>query len=314
MQALKKRLSEFLFPTESDAWLSILRIGLGFQITLYALSLRNDWNYLFAGAGGGLVNRDLAEALLSIESRFAPRLGWLVAVGAQVGLREETVLSILWICLLVAGCGLMAGIFSRTCAILAWFLHLCAAKSGGFTSYGVDNFMTIGLFYLMLSPLPDRYSLDWQFLKSQPEDSPFLGFWRRVLQLHLCATYFFSGLTKCLGSGWWDGSNIWRSLIRPPFNVIDPEMLVRWNYLFPVAGVLICLLEIGYPFFIWSDKTRKIWLICICVMHVSIGLTMGMYLFALIMIILNVAAFGPGLLFCKTELTRFQRTQPAIID
>src|SRR5207244_8736960 len=146
MQALKKRLSEFLFPTESDAWLSILRIGLGFQITLYALSLRNDWNYLFAGAGGGLVNRDLAEALLSIESRFAPRLGWLVAVGAQVGLREETALSVLWICLLVAGCGLMAGIFSRTCAILAWLLLLCAVQGTGVTSYGVADFMAMGFF------------------------------------------------------------------------------------------------------------------------------------------------------------------------
>jgi hypothetical protein len=30
-------------------------------------------------------------------------------------------------------------------------------------------------------------------------------------------------------------------------------------------------------------------------MHVAIGLTMGMYLFAFIMIVLNVAAFGPGL-------------------
>jgi hypothetical protein len=303
MRALKERVFEFLFPTESDAWLSILRVGLGFQITLYSLSLRNDWNYLFAGADSGLVNRDLAEALLSIESRFAPRLGWLVTLGAHVGLPEETVLSILWICLLVAGCGLIAGIFSRTSAILAWFLHLCAAKCGGFVSYGVDNFVTIGLFYLMLSPLPDRYALDWQLRKSQPEDSPLLGFWHRVLQVHLCVIYFFSGLTKCLGSGWWDGSNVWRALIRPPFNVIDPEMLERWKYLFPVAGVFICLLEIGYPFFIWSDKTRKIWLICICAMHAGIGIMMGMYLFALIMIILNIAAFGSGLVRLQREST-----------
>ncbi len=87
---------------------------------------------------------------------------------------------------------------------------------------------------------------------------------------------------------------MWRALIRPPFNVIDPDTLVKWKYLFPVAGIFICVLEIGYPFFIWNNKTRKIWLICICAMHVGIGLTMEMYLFALIMIVLNVAAFGPG--------------------
>ena len=299
MQTSRERLLEFLFPAETDNWLAVLRVGLGFQVVLYSLSLRNDWNYLLSGTASGLVTRNVAEALLSLESRFVPRLGWLVALGARVGLHEETVVSVAWICLLVAGCGLLVGLACRYSAVLAWFLHLCAAKSGGFVSYGVDNFMTIGLFYLMLSPLPDRYALDWRLLEVRPKNPQLLGFWRRVLQLHLCIIYFFSGLTKCLGIGWWDGSNVWRALIRPPFNVIDPEILVRWRYFFPVAGIFVCLLEIGYPFFIWHSKTRKIWLIGICAMHVGIGLTMGMYLFAFIMIVLNVAAFGPNLI--RTE-------------
>jgi hypothetical protein len=262
----------------------------------YSWSLRNDWNYLFSGTGSGLINRNLAEGLLSLESHFVPRLGWPVALSAQVGLPEEIVLSLAWICLFASGCGLFVGLASRMSAILAWFLHLCAAKSGGFVSYGVDNFMTIGLFYLMLSPLPDRYSLDWRLRGLRLKDPQLLGFWRRVLQLHLCIIYFFSGLTKSLGSGWWNGSSVWRALIRPPFNIIDPEILVRWKYLFPVAGILICLLEVTYPFFIWSSQTRKIWLIGICIMHLGIGLMMGMYLFALIMIVLNMAAFGPGII------------------
>ena len=292
---LRLRVIDFCFPAESDTWLAILRIGLGLQVVLYALSLRDDWNYFLAGTGHTLISRNLGEAILSLESYFVPRLGWLVTLGARIGFREETVLRLAWICLLSSGCALLMGIASRFSAILAWFLHLCAAKSAGFVSYGVDNFMTIGLFYLMLSPLPDRYSLDRRLRKSRANDPQLLAFWRRILQFHLCIIYFFSGLTKCLGPGWWDGSNVWRALIRPPFNIIDPEILVRWKYLFPVAGIFICLLEIGYPFFIWNSQTRKIWLVCICVMHVGIGVTMGMYLFALIMIVLNVAAFGPGL-------------------
>ena len=296
MQLLRERLFGFLFPDGTDQWLVTLRVGLGVQVIFYSFSLRNDWNYLLSGAGNGIVSRNLAEALLSVESHFVPRLGWLVTLAAPIGLSEETVLSVAWGCLLVAGSGLLIGFACRFFAILAWFLHICAAKSGGFVSYGVDNFMTIGLFYLMLSPLPDRYSFDWRLRELRPKNPQLIGFWRRVLQLHLCLIYFFSGLTKCLGSGWWDGSNIWRALIRPPFNVIDPEILVGWKYLFPVAGILICLLEIGYPAFIWTDKTRKVWLICICGMHIAIGVTMGMYLFALIMIVLNVAAFGPGVI------------------
>jgi len=295
MQAARERLLGFLFPDGTDQWLVILRVGLGFQVTFYSFSLRSDWNYLLSEAGNGVVSRNLAEALLSVESHFVPRLGWLVTLAAPIGLSEETVLSIAWGFLLVAGCGLLVGLACRFSAILAWFLQICTAKSGGFVSYGVDNFMTIGLFYLMLSPLPDRFSLDWRIRNLRPKHPQLLGFWRRVLQLHLCVIYFFSGLTKCLGSGWWNGSSVWRALIRPPFNIIDPEILVRWNYVFPVAGIFVCLLEITYPFFIWNSQTRKIWLVCICVMHVGIGVTMGMYLFALIMIVLNVAAFGPGL-------------------
>jgi hypothetical protein len=290
MQPVKTRLFEFLFAPVTDTWLAVLRVGLGLEVTLYCLSLRNDWTYLLSGTA-----RRLAEALLSLESHFVPRLGWLTSLAAQVGVREEKVLFMAWVCLFAAGCALLIGFASRVSAIAAWLLHLCAAKSGGFVSYGIDNFMTIGLFYLIVSPSPDRYSLDWRLRRARPKHPELLGFWRHVLQLHLCVIYFFSGLTKCLGSGWWNGSSVWRALIRPPFNVINPEILVRWKYLFPVAGIFICLLEIGYPFFIWHEKTRKIWLIGICAMHVGIGLSMGMYLFAFIMIVLNVAAFGPGL-------------------
>ena len=323
MRAWREEVGKFLFPVESDKWLAVLRFGLGLHVVLYALSLKSDWNYLLAGTGGGLISRNLGEAILSLESPFVPRLGWLIALGAKAGLPEETVLSIAWITLLGTGCSLLAGLFCRSSAILAWFLHLSATKSGGLVSYGVDNFMTIGLFYLMLSPLPDRYALDQRWRKSPPKDrqwnrrapsdmdgraakpsereraSQLLGFWRRVLQLHLCLIYFFGGLTKSLGNGWWDGSNLWRALIRPPFNIIAPEVLVRWKYLFPIAGVFVYLLEIGYPFFIWHRRTRGIWLACICGMHVAIGMTMGMYLFALVMIILNVAAFGPGLVWAQ---------------
>jgi hypothetical protein len=290
MKACKTRLLEFLFPRETDHWLAILRVGLGIEAMLYSMSLRIDWTYLLSGPV-----RRLGEALLSLESHFIPRLGWFVTLAAQVGIDENQLLFAAWASLLVAGCSLIIGFASRASAITAWFVHLCVAKSGDFVSYGMDNFMTIGLFYLMLSPLPDRFSIDWRLRDLRSQDPQFLGFWRRVLQLHLCIIYFFSGLSKCLGSGWWNGSSVWRALIRPPFNEINPEILVTFKHVFPLAGILVCLLEFGYPFLIWSTKTRKIWLISVCGMHVVIAVTMGMYLFSLIMIVLNMAAFGPSL-------------------
>ena len=191
----------------------------------------------------GLSSRSLAETILSVESHFVPRLGWFVASrSSTVGLREETVLSVAWTCLLACRLRSSLGTACRFSAILAWFLHLCAAKSGGFLSYGMDNFMTIGLFYLMLSPLPDRYAVDWRLRKLRPKNPQFLGFWRRVLQLHLCVIYFFSGLTKCLGAV--GGMvRIYGALLsaRPLTSLI-----LRYSYdgspCFPVAGIFICLL------------------------------------------------------------------------
>src|SRR5437868_10403067 len=69
-----KRLTRFLFPVQSGNWLTILRIGLGLQVLLYALSLRRDWIYLLAGTGEGLNGRALSEGLLSTESCLVLRL------------------------------------------------------------------------------------------------------------------------------------------------------------------------------------------------------------------------------------------------
>jgi len=282
----------FLFPPETDTWLAVLRIGLGLQVIVYALFLRSDWHYLFARSGKGLVGRELDEAIASFDSPLIPRFGWLVAFGRIFNISEETVLSVAWVCLLSAGCFLFLGLLSRPAAVLAWFVHLCAAESGGLLAYGADAFMTTALFYLMLSPLPDRYSFDHWVAKTKPKNPHLLGFWRRVLQVHLCFVYFIGGLAKGLGNGWWDGSNLWRALIGSPFNLVSPNILVRFKYILHLLGALICLLEVSYPVFIWMKKTRRIWLGCILAMHAAIGLMMGLYLLALVMIVMNVAAFG----------------------
>jgi hypothetical protein len=78
--------------------------------------------------------------------------------------------------------------------------------------------------------------------------------------------------------------------------VIPPDLLIVGKNVFPVLGILVCIAETGYPFFIWPTKSRPVWFTFIIGMHVAIGIAMGMYLFALIMVVLNTAAFGPGLI------------------
>jgi hypothetical protein len=313
MRLIWERPAAFLFPAESDRWLAVLRVGLGLQVTIYALSSRADWNELFTKNGQGLINRELTEAYLSVQSPLAPRLGWLISIGNHVGLSEATVLWSAWACLICAGCFLIVGIFSRPAAVTAWFIHLCAVKSEEFLSYGMDNFTTIGLFYLMLSPLPDRCSLDWRWRKVESKDRHFLGFFRRVLQVHLCFIYFLGGITKSTGVEWWNGTSVWQILTSPPFNRVSPEFLLPWKHFLPFLGIAVCFLEIGYPIFIWPRKTRAIWLTCVIGMHVAIVLSMGLYLFSLIMIVLNAAAFGPGVSGTESKGSAVGRRLPASV-
>lgn len=301
MRSAARRLDSFLFPAETDTWIAILRIGMGCLVILYCLSLRGDWNEFFLLGSAGPIKRDLMEAILSSQSHLIPRLGWLVDAGTNLGLSERLVISNVWWLLLLAGVFLVAGLFARANAVMAAFLHLCAVKSTGPLTYGFDNFSTIGLFYLVLSPLPDHFSLDYLRLRITG-NVHLSGFFRRVLQLHLCLIYFFGGITKIAGPGWWDGSSIWRAMIRPPFNIVPPDVLIFWKILFPSIAISVWVIELGYPLFIWLRKTRLIWFSAVLLMHIGIGATLGLRLFAFVMIVLNVAAFGPGYAFADFNL------------
>lgn len=292
-----RHLELFLFPSRTSNWLTVLRLGLGLQVIFYAVSISSDWQELFLSGERHGVNREVAEAILNVTSPLVPRLGWLTRLAGIVGVSEEIALQIAWAVLFIAGVLLLVGLFSRCAAIAAWLLHLSTASSGGLTAYGVDIFTTIGLFYIAVAPLPDAYSANAILGKRRLPGSELLGFHQRVLQVHLCFIYFFGGLAKCLGCGWWDGSSLWRSLTRPPFDLVPIELLARWSALLFPAGICVLILETFYPVFIWPMRTRKLWLGSIVVMHLAIAMTMGLRLFAFVMIVLNLAAFGDALLF-----------------
>jgi hypothetical protein len=296
MSSLTNRFREFLFAPQSSSWLTILRTGLGLQVFCYGISLRADWLEVLGRENQGLIRRDLTEAMLSAESPFIPRVGWLVDAGAHFGLSEGAVLWSVWLILMIAALLVFVGLFSRISSVILWLLYVCTAKSAELLSYGVDNFTIIGLFYLAIAPLPDSLSLDARWQKKLPRRGTLHGLHRRVLQFHICIIYFFGGISKCAGRDWWNGVSLWRALTRAPFDLVPPEMLIRVAFVLPLLGILVCVMEVTYPIFIWPRQTRFAWFVGVLGMHVSIGVMMGMYLFASVMIILNLSAFGPEFL------------------
>jgi len=268
------------------------------------MSLRADWIELLTQENRGLIRRDLMEAMLSAESPLIPRIGWIVESGAKLHLSENTVLWLLWGVLIFAALLLVLGLFCRTASVFAWTLYVCTAKSAELLSYGVDNFTIIGLFYLVIAPLPDAWSIDARLRARRLPSASLQGLHHRVLQLHICIIYFFSGVAKCAGRGWWNGTSLWRALTRAPLDIVPPEILIRASFILPLAGILVCVMEATYPIFIWPRKTRLIWFLGVLGLHVGIGLLMGMYLFASVMIVLNLAAFGPGFTFNRSAASK----------
>jgi hypothetical protein len=192
--------------------------------------------------------------------------------------------------------GLLVGWQTRWMAGLAWILHGLTVNSGFFSLYGLDTMLHISLFYTVWMPVGKSFSMDQ--LKSKQAAAPtfMANLSLRVLQTHLCIIYLNAGLSKMQGIQWWNGEAIWRAMMQPQFSVFDVSWLANW----PGLAMGICwgtlLIECGYPFFIWLPRTRPYWVAATLLLHLGIGLFMGLWLFALIMMVLTFTAFGYPLL------------------
>lgn len=189
-------------------------------------------------------------------------------------------------------CLVAAGILTRSVALLAWLLELIMMHTGAGTLYGMDYFTHIGLFYLVIMPSSDRLSLPVALGRRPRYQTVSAGVTRRMLQLQMALIYGSSGIEKSLGPQWWNGEAIWRSMTLPVFHVFDLTWLASVPWLPMMIGWSVLLTEGGYLVAMWFRRTRLPWFCAIVGMHLGIGLFMGMWVFAAVMITLNIGAFG----------------------
>ncbi|MCC5921349.1 MAG: hypothetical protein JJU23_11765 [Cyclobacteriaceae bacterium] len=118
--------------------------------------------------------------------------------------------------------------------------------------------------------------------------------YRRILQIHLCFVYFFSGFDKMLGVNWRNGESIWKVLHLPYFKSdlgISLDFLQAYPAVFVVMGWGVIIIELLYPIFIFRKTTRQLWLLLTLSLHFGIMLSLNLYFFGGLMILLNIAAF-----------------------
>jgi hypothetical protein len=228
-----------------------------------------------------------------------PHVGDVTRLLGHLGLdTTQAIYAILSAYLMALG-ALLVGWRPRLMAALAWTINFLWMHSGGGLIYGMDFFAHIALFYCIIMPTGDAYSVG---TPGRGTPSVAAGVTRRMLQLQLCLVYLSSGLEKAAGIQWWNGEAIWRSLMLPTFQQYDMTWMASVPLVAMVAGWATVVLESGYAIAVWHPRTRALWVAGIVGLHLGIGTFLGMWLFGAIMIILSLGAFGAEVI---ADLRRF---------
>jgi hypothetical protein len=280
-------LHNFFLTPASPRPLAVMRIGVSAMLLIQAFFMRQYFLYFWAPRG--FVQKEISSTL---TDPTLPRLNWAIDAMSHLGVDANTTLTGLAILYVISLIFLLCGSFTRVFAFGAWFLHWSFANTGYSGAYGADMYAHFFLFYLMCIPCAEAFSLDRILRRVSGEPSWQARLSLRVLQLHMCISYFASGIEKSLGEAWWNGDMIWGSLTTPGYSVADFHWLAEVPILPMVAGWVVLAIEIFYCFLIWPRKTRVWWIMGTCALHLGIAIFLNLPIFGLLMCVPTVALFG----------------------
>jgi len=286
MFLIRQALRWFKQP-DSPEPLAVLRIGVSLFCLLSLWVVRKSLLDIYGQYG--FVQWAITRGTLPV---VLPHLGNVSLLLGRLGLSANQSVYILLGVYAVSLILLLAGVATHWTATLAWCLHLLLMYAGAGLLYGMDYFTHIALFYCIIMPVGDALSIPVALGWRTSKFSISAGVTRKMLQLQMCIIYGSSGLEKASGIQWWNGEAIWRALTLPVFHRFDVSWIAFVPSLAAVAGWSVLAIECGYSVMMWSGHTRVLWFCLVIAMHFGIGLFMGMWLFALIMIVMNVGAFG----------------------
>jgi hypothetical protein len=280
-------ITNFFFKPASARPLAALRIGLSSILLVQAFLMHKSFLDFFAPTG--FVQGEVSN---SLNDPSVPRLNGLVDLLSEVGIGVNLSLTGLGIIYVASLIFLLCGSFTRMAAFLAWFLNWSFMNTGYSGAYGADMYAHFFLFYLIWMPSGDNFSLDrfFQRVSGQPSYQARLGL--RVLQLHMCISYFASGVEKASGPQWWNGEVLWSALNTPGYSIVDFHWLAELPFLPMLGGWLVMAIETFYIVMVWPQKTRPWWVLATCLLHLGIAIFLNLPIFGILMCIPTLALFA----------------------
>jgi Vitamin K-dependent gamma-carboxylase len=209
-----------------------------------------------------------------------------------------------WACCLLLVFLFAIGFATRITAVLAWAIAISTVRRAPVALFGFDYMVATWLFYLAAFGASGQALAVDRFLDSRrrrvratapgrqarasaPSISANLTL--RAIQLHLAFIYGASGLSKLMGTEWWDGTAIQMIMLTPEFRRFDLVWLAAYPGLLSMATHAGLFLEICYPVLIWVRKLRPLVIVSVVLLHLGIDLMLGLTEFGLTMIVANLS-------------------------
>lgn len=287
MSSLKVILNKWFTLNCCDSWDWFTFLRIGTALCLIAKTCF-DWSSI------DILFGTTAIVPYSITAKyihhFVPSFHWILRLSSGY-LSDSIMLHTLFLFHLVVGLLLLLGYRICITAALCWLLQTMILNSSPLFAYGFDGILLSLLFYLFIFEL----GYQWLGISNNHSKTQLTLIFHKVLQLHVCIIYLLSGIPKARSWVWTEGDLLFNILQHPQFTHLFSPLALRL-FAHPFISLTACwftiIIETGYPFAVWIRGLNKIFLIGILLLHILIGLLMGLWLFAAIMLVFNIAAFG----------------------
>lgn len=231
------------------------------------------------------------------------------------------------LCLLIAAM-FCAGFATRITSVLSFLITISYSQRVPVANFGFDQILGMLCLYLSLGPSGAALSADnlirrWRFgtAHGSPVDIPKFASARmamRLIQLHLCAIYFWAGFSKLKGPTWWTGQAMWNVIANQEYQTID----LTWMAWVPWLPFLLAHITIAWEVFfivlVWNRRLRPLMLAMGVLMHVGIGAFLGMWTFGLIMAFAYLSFSNPDVwrrrFVIMDQWVKSRRTRDSIAD
>jgi len=293
--------NQFFFTPADLLPLAVIRICTGLLLTWASIVWLLDADAFFGPAGW------LAPHEVWRMNDQPWQWSWFFAAWSPTAVR------VLGGITLAAAILLTLGIATPLAALVALVGFLSAVHRAPLNVFGLDDILGLLLIPLAIGPAGRRLSVDAAVGLTGGDGSATGGAGEgasvranvalRLIQLHLCVVYFFSGCGKLLGASWWEGTALWGAIANDQYRTLDLTGLARHPLVVNALTLATLFWEVTYPALVWPRLTRRLALAMAVFVHLGIGLAMGMLEFGLVMITANLA-FVPAATL-RSLLARF---------